>query len=398
MWLTRTTISLPWRLALILLVGMGTITEGTTVVDLSQSWATGSLYNQNKGHCTIQAAMVPNSAIGYVVIQNGEIVSESYTTGSDSNGKYDAWSATKSWATFFVGVLVDQGSVSITETLADIFDTDADWNGVTGADDKKTIRVEELLTMSSGLVPAACQPGANEGQDTLQAVLNHVDYDSCQRGSFNYIGQTHILSRIIERRSGQSPRQFAQSAGIFTKLGMSDGDFDWTTFGGIEGSAYGLKTNPRILAKLGQLYLQGGLAATGDQLVSSSWVTASVQSYITADVNCRNSGVGYGYQWFQTAFGDGSAAAVGAQGQYIVFIPSSNTTIAVMAQGCRGAQTSATFVETIAANLGDLSVPQSSCSQSFSYWKYFAQHPNQLLGFAFGEQAVPYKLRGSGPV
>lgn len=336
--------------------------------------------------------MVPCSAIGYVVIQNGEIVSESYTTGSDSNGKYDAWSATKSWATFFVGVLVDQGSLSITETLADIFNNDADWDGVTGANEKKTIRVEELLTMSSGLVPAPCQPGVNQGQDTLQAVLNHVDFDSTQRGSFNYLGQTHILARIIERRSGQSPRQWAQSSGIFTKLGMSDGDFDWTTFGGIEGTAYGLKTNPRILAKLGQLYLQGGLAAAGDQLVSSSWVTASVQNYVTADINGCNGGVGYGYQWFQTAFGDGSAAAVGAEGQYIVFIPSSNITVAVMAQGCRGATTSATFVETIANNLGDLSVQQSSCSQSFSYWKYFTEHPSQLLSFAL--DPIPYNLRG----
>lgn len=355
------------------------VSSQTTIVDLSQTWTTGALYNKNKAYCTIQAALNPDSTLGYVVIQQGEIVAEGYGCNADPTGLYEAWSTTKSWSTFFIGVLVEQGKLEITETLGDIFADDGDWFGVTGQADKQAVTVLELLTMSSGLVDndTGCDP-INQGQTTLQEVLNDVNYDASQKGQFNYIGRTHILARIIERRSGETPRQFATSAGIFSKLNMADDLFDWTTFGGVEGSAYGLLTHPRVQAKLGQLYLQGGLAAAGDQLVPNSWVTASVQSYV--DNSFANDGfTGYGYQWYPHDSADGAAAAFGANGQIIYFSPASDTTIAIMGEGCTGQQVNQEFLRTILDNLDDLSVEQAECDQTFSYWNYFRQHPAQLL-------------------
>ncbi|CAB9496101.1 beta-lactamase [Seminavis robusta] len=379
------------------------IPANAATVDLSTSWAEGTLYNRNKAYCTLQASLAPCSARGYVVIQDGLLVAEGYTDGNDRNGKYDAWSATKSWSTFFVGVLVDQGKVSISETLNDIFNDASDWEGVGESNEKKSITVEELLTMTSGLVPGACQD--NNGQETIQQVLNHVDYDGNQRGRFNYIGQTHILSRIILRRSGQSPREFAKTAGIFTKLGISDSDYEWDTFGGIEGSAYGLKSNPRILAKLGQLYLQNGEAASGDQLVASSWVAASETNQLAGGDSSSsvNSGFdGYGYQFYNLIDGGsgslaGAAMAAGAQGQLIVYLPSSSTTIAIMGQGCMGADSSKIFLQSIIDNLNDFAVEQTSCSQSFSYWSYFRQHSTELLAGGL-LRGLPEALLGRHPV
>lgn len=381
-----------------LLLLTATTSKAQTIIDLSQPWTNEALYNQNKASCTINAAMNPRFTRGYVIARGGQIVSEGYTSGNNVNGKYDAWSATKSWSTFFMGVLVDQGKLSVTERLADIFTADADWVGVSDAANKKTVLVSELLTMTSGLVPAACQSGLNQGQSTLQEVLNHVDYDGNQRGQFCYIGGTHILARIIERRSGQTPRQFASSSGIFSKLGMTDSDFEWTTFGGVEGSAYGLKTNPRIMAKLGQLFLQNGLAKTGDHLVSASWVTASTQNYVNNDIaNAKDVLPGYGYQWYVGGTGayTGAAAALGGEGQIILYLPASDITIAIMGSGaCNGAPNNVEFLGTIIANLGDLSVAQTSCDQSFSYWKHFVEHPGLvLLGPVRG---VSNYLRGTG--
>jgi CubicO group peptidase (beta-lactamase class C family) len=366
-------------------------------VDLSTPWAQGSLYNKNKAYCTIQAAMAPCYTRGYVVIQNGLLVAEGYTDGNDQNGKYDAYSATKSWSTFFMGVLVDQGELSINDTLNDIFDNDADWEGVGEAAEKKTITVEELLTMTSGLVPG-CQVGNR--QETLQDVLNHVDFDNNQRGKFAYIGTTHILAQIIFRRSGMTPRQFANSAGIFTELGITDSDFEWDTFGGIEGTAYGLKTNPRIMAKLGQLYLQNGESSNGTQLVASSWVQESETNQLASgdSSNSITGGFidGYGYQWYNYIDGGsgayaGVALAGGAQGQLIVYLPVSNTTVAIMSQGCMGVETSRILLRTIVDNLGDLAVEQTTCGTSFSYWKYFAEHSGELLT---GLRDVPNVLLG----
>ena len=133
--------------ALLLLVAL-LIAGIKATTDLSQSWSLGTLYNTNKAYCTIQSAMVPTTTRGYVVIQNGLLVAEGYTPGSAGDGQYDAWSTTKSWSTFFMGVLVDQGSLTIMETLGDIFKNANDWDGVEEADNKRSIRVEELLTMT----------------------------------------------------------------------------------------------------------------------------------------------------------------------------------------------------------------------------------------------------------
>jgi len=151
-----------------------------------------------------------------------------------------------------------------------------------------------------------------------------------------------VLSRIILRRSGLTPRQFVQTNGIFEAIGIGESDYDWDTFGDVEGSAIGLITNPRSLAKLGQLYLQNGLAAPGKQLIRSDWVETSVTDQLsdnTASYQCLLPG--YGYQWMvdrEISDGpfvpipamEGAFAANGIQGQQIIVIPSSNTVIAIM--------------------------------------------------------------------
>jgi CubicO group peptidase (beta-lactamase class C family) len=233
---------------------------GATVTDLSSAWTEGSLYNQNKAYCTIQANLNPSTTIGYVVIQNGQLLAEAYTAGNDQNGKYDAWSVTKSWSTMIIGYMVALGQVATNETLNDIFNQDSDWIGVEQVAEKKTITLEELLTMTSGLTDSACGQ-SRASQESLQEVLNAVSFDASQRGRFFYLGRIHILAQIINRRSGLTPRQFVQNNGIFTKLGVAETDYEWTTFGGVEGSAFGLQTNPQVMAKLGQLYLQDELAA-----------------------------------------------------------------------------------------------------------------------------------------
>ena len=359
-------------------------------VDLSTSWAEGSLYNKNKAYCTIQANLAPATTRGYVVIQNGLLVAEGYTGNNNQNGQYDAWSATKSWSTFFIGVLVDQGKLSISETLNDIFNSDSDWNGVGEAADKKTVTVEELLTMTSGLV-TGCGQNSNP-QSNFQEVMNQVDYVANQRGQFNYLGRTHILAHIIFRRSGLSPRDFANDAGIFSSLGMSDSDFSWEQFGALEGTAFGLKTNPRILAKLGQLYLQGGLSSTTNQLVSQSWVDTSaanqLPSGITNDINPLLTG--YGYQWYAATDGGGAYAAAGAFGQTILVLPADNVVVAVSGQSNCG---NLMFLEAIVAAVSDLSTEQTTCAESFSYWNYYTQHGAELLWD--GLQGLPQRVLGN---
>ena len=352
------------------------------IADLSIDWQEGALYNQNKAYCAIQAALSPAFIRGYIVIQDGLLVAEGYTEGNEANDKNEVYSVTKAWSTFLIGVLVDQGKLSISETLQDIFDQAADWEGVHQASEKKAITVSEILTMSSGLKESPLAFCQFDEQDSLQKTLNNAKYYAAERGKFNYLATTNTLAHIILRRSGETPREFATSSGVFDALGMNPDNFDWSTINGLETTSGGLQANPRVLAKLGQLYLQDGAASTTNQLVSSNWVDMATTDQKSDDSSDDFGQIydGYGYHWKVPKNGEtgdraGIAAATGAFGQYVVFLPATNTVIAVTGNpSCPVSfYNNILFIDTAIENLNGLSEEQDDaddCEDSYSKWKY----------------------------
>ena len=76
--------------------------------------------------------------------------------------------------------------------------------------------------------------------------------------------------------------------------------------------------SPQDLAKLGLLYLEGGVWED-EQIVSSSWVAESTQPHTACDkYGFRN---GYGYQWWIGSASDGWYMTSGAQGQHLFVLP-----------------------------------------------------------------------------
>ena len=76
---------------------------------------------------------------------------------------------------------------------------------------------------------------------------------------------------------------------LFPTLGIND-DVVWTpTHGsdGIQESGHGMVLGPTDLAKLGQLYLQGGVTggSSSAQLISADFVNASVTNHLTSPMS-----------------------------------------------------------------------------------------------------------------
>lgn len=324
----------------VVVVIVTTVKSATNIVDLSQHFDKSHIYNRNQAYCTIKSAMAPYLIEGFVIAQYGKLIAEGYSDDHTNLDTFPAFSVTKSFSTMLIGKMVELGQVDVSETLADIFNVTSDWTGVSQASEKQTITLEELLTMTGGLSNG---PQQFSDQETLQQVLNYMTYDAGQRGKFNYLGANQILSRIILRRSGQTPREFVREYNLFDQLGISEFNYNWDTFGDVEGSAYGLHATPRSLAKLGQLYLQNGLAARGNQMIPSEWIQTSITDQLsedTASVQCLVRG--YGYQWYVDREDrtdglfvplpqlEGAYSANGVQGQHIVVIPDKEIVIAIM--------------------------------------------------------------------
>lgn len=108
-----------------------------------------------------------------------------------------------------------------------------------------------------------------------------------------------------------SAAEFAETH-LFAPLGITT--YKWpVNLQGVTVGYANLELHPEDMAKIGQLYLNGG-EWNGEQLVPTEWVQQSARIYIDATLQD-----GYGYQWWVE--NSGIFMALGYAGQFIFVVP-----------------------------------------------------------------------------
>ena len=144
-----------------------------------------------------------------------------------------------------IGIMMHNGTVAANTTLETALPS-VDWNAVASAEEKKTITLAQVLSMSSGLQAPCLSYGA---QDTVEAVLNSPTFADGDVGSFNYLCSGSILSYVIFQQTGKTPLAYAREV-LFPTLGIND-DVVWTPTHGSDGiheSGHGMVLGPMDLA------------------------------------------------------------------------------------------------------------------------------------------------------
>jgi CubicO group peptidase (beta-lactamase class C family) len=264
----------------------------------------------------------------FLVIKNGKIVFEQYGKEKKDNtffqhtpaDKHELHSVTKTITAGLLGIAVEKKFInSIQEKAVDFFNAD-DLNNVT--EQKKSITLENLLTMQSGLE-------YSEGRDdplffdknrpiSALAVLNQP-MAAEPNTLWNYSsGNSQIIAEILRRRTKKTPLDFAM-AQVFSPLGINNivwnADNSGTNFGG-----WGLFLTPRDLARVGYLYLQQG-RWNEQQLIPKEWITTSTQFHVKSIWGEDQ----YAYHsWVLPGRG---FAAFGYMGQAMIVLPKYNTVV-----------------------------------------------------------------------
>eukprot|EP00984_Skeletonema_dohrnii_P008579 scaffold3169_cov117-Skeletonema_dohrnii-CCMP3373.AAC.9 len=201
--------------------------------------------------------------------------------------------------------MVDDGLLSLDTTLGEIFPDDEAWADVTdgSTDFRKGVTVEELLTMTSGLVDNHHQSSPHGGQ-SLEGALSYPDVDIELKGKWDYLINSNIFSYIIVELTGMTPRQYSAER-VMGKLGVGEDEYDWgQNDDGVEGGGGGMFLTPIQMAKFGQLYLQGGRTSPSndERVISEEWIDASFTHHSTTDWSSvgmghenRLNGIPYGY-------------------------------------------------------------------------------------------------------
>lgn len=258
-----------------------------------------------------------------MVLQGGEVV---FSYG-DIERNFLLHSLRKSLMSAMIGVLVDQGAVTLDTTLAEL-EID-DLPGLTETELGATVR--DIISARSGVyIASAAETGAmaeSRPERGQHAPGEHWYYNNWD---FNVAG--HIFERVSHRTyNGAFQRMFAEP------LCMQD----WNAFNtyrfytaGTAFAAYHIRISARDLALFGQLYLQNG-EWNGEQLVSAGWVADSTATHSQTGWPGTWAG-GYGYMWWRPADDETAVAAglapdmytgAGAGGHYMTVIPSRDMVI-----------------------------------------------------------------------
>lgn len=271
--------------------------------------------------------------LSLLVVHRGRIIHERYAPGVDVTTRTRTWSTAKSLAVTLVGMLVDQGRMSLDGPLG------FEWlppSASPETDPRNAITLRHVLNMSSGLYTVdsrgmeyatgsglAYWAGASSvngarNRGLIRQPGTYWDYE-------NYDTLLAVYAMKLALGDTQTYLEFPRRA-LFDRIGMRNTLPGVDRFGDFIFSSQ-VYTNARDLARFGLLYLNGGVW-NGERLLSQEWIDF-VRTPAPATATTGNQ---YGGQWWlvpdsRTDVPADAYSTAGNRGQYVVVVPSHDVVI-----------------------------------------------------------------------
>ena len=257
-----------------------------------------------------------------VVVHAGRIVAERYRAGYDRHTPQRTWSVAKSLTATLIGVAAHQRIVDIARP-ADV----PEWRRP--GDPRAAITLGQLLHMASGLWSEAAGSRTDEvyfGGSSVTEKATAMPLEARPGSRWRYANNDTLLAaRALRHALGDGDRALAfPFTELFWKIGMhrTTPETDWQGNFVLSSQVW---TTARDLARLGLLYLGDGVW-DGERLLPPGWAR-----YVATPAPAQperapgEDGPGYGAQFwlFGPAQGlpEGSYAATGNRGQYVMIVP-----------------------------------------------------------------------------
>lgn len=267
---------------------------------------------------------------GVVVVQNGRIVGEAYAEGFGPHTSQRTWSVAKSISGTLIGIASREGLLDVEKTGV-----------VRGEGDlRQTISIDNLLRMASGLhgdTPGNRTDALYFGGATVDDEAAIAGIEAMPGTRFRYANLDILLAvRALRRALPDNFRYEAYPrAKLFQRIGMTRTVAERDSGGNFILSSQVWST-ARDLARLGIFWLNDGVW-NGDRILPAGWM-----SYMTSPSGPQPAtGPGYGAtMWlFGPAQGlpEGSYAAQGNRGQFIMVIPARKLVIVRRGEDAGGA-------------------------------------------------------------
>lgn len=305
-------------------------------------WETASVESVGLASGPLQALVAlidntPDALIhGVIVVKDDKLVFEEYWPGVDMEGislnpvrqsfgyrtRHYVASVSKSITSALVGIAFDGGLVGgVDDSLFSYFPDYADLR----TEENEGVTLRHLLAFSSGFDWNEHVYGFDDPRDSHFQMFAAEDPVRMLLGrpmvrqpgaAFHYnSGDTNLMGEIVRRVSGAETLVAFADQVLFGPLEIED--FDWGRFPlapEVTFASGGAFLRPRDMAKLGALYLNGGVW-NGRRVVPEAWVEASLAESSHFQGTYR-SVYGYGFNWWlgRSAFRGGTVAYFRASG------------------------------------------------------------------------------------
>jgi CubicO group peptidase (beta-lactamase class C family) len=273
------------------------------------------------------------ATLSLVVVHDGQIIHERYADGFDVSTRTRTWSTAKSIAVTLIGMLEDEGRLDLDESV------DLEWlprQASPETDPRHDITLRHLLNMSSGLntvdnrgMEYATGSGMSywAGASSVRGALSRAlirepgtswDYE-------NYDTLLGVLAMKNAIGDDQAYLEYPRKA-LLDRIGMRNTLLSVDRFGDFIMSSQ-VYTNARDLARMGLLYLEGGVW-DGERLLSEKWIDF-VRTPAPATAERGNE---YGGQWWlvpdnRNDVPKSAYSTAGNRGQFTIVVPTHNLVI-----------------------------------------------------------------------
>ena len=281
-----------------------------------------------------------NNTTGIIVLKNGKTLYENYFNKYTAANAVHVASVTKSIFSALIGIAIENGQIkSIDQKVLDFF---PDYTVKTGEKTIQSITIKNMLTMTAPY-KYKVEPYEKffESDNWINTALDLLGGKVTGQFMYSAIVGTHILSGILVKATGQSVFDFA-TENLFTPLDIHVGQnvvlhskeeqlaffhnqnvSGWVADQqGINTAGWGLTLTPMDMAKIGQLYLAGGIWQ-GKQILPDWWIEESTKEH------SRWESLSYGYLWWVIDEKEKIYAAMGDGGNVIYVNTKKNIVISI---------------------------------------------------------------------
>jgi CubicO group peptidase (beta-lactamase class C family) len=260
-----------------------------------------------------------------MVVRHGHVVAERWWEPYSASTPHLLYSLSKSFTSTALGFAVAEGLVELDATVLSYF---PDWDSRVRDERSRATRVRDVASMASGhdedMIDAALRAG--DGDMALGLLLLPPTFEPGTHFAYNQ-PCTNTVAAIVRSVSGRSLTDFLRPR-LFDPLGLET--YGWSTDPvGREQGFSGLHTTTSSIAKLGQLYLDGGVWQ-GTRLLPAEWVAEATRVHVATNRAGESDwDQGYGFQFWKSRHG---YRGDGAFGQFMLILPEADAVVAMTAQ------------------------------------------------------------------